>query len=111
MHKQKLYKKQDFKKWLYLRNLKYSGLKRDIKTAFDSDLPVTGSWGYTKDDVTIIEASNMPLKQIEHIFASMRAYVEMNMTLQEGERYGSINLNEKTREELIIDIRTIIKYL
>ena len=84
-------------------------LKEILKTAFDSDLPVTGSWGYTKDDVTVIEASNMPLNQIEHVFASMRAYVEMNMTLQEGERYGSINLNEKTREELIIDTKNYHK--
>ena len=80
-------------------------LKEILKTAFDSDLPVSGSWGYTQDDVTVIEASDIPLNQIEHVFASIRAYVEMNMTLQEEERYGSINLNEKAREELTIDTK------
>jgi len=74
-------------------------LKEILKTAFDSDLAVSGSWGYTQDDSTIIETSDTPLKQIEHIFASMRAYVEMNMTLAEEVRYGSINLNEITRED------------
>jgi hypothetical protein len=30
----------------------------------------------------------------------MRAYLEMNMTLEEDERYGAINLNELSREPI-----------
>ncbi|HSR73736.1 MAG TPA: hypothetical protein VLL31_02750 [Sulfurovum sp.] len=74
-------------------------LKEIIKSAFDADLAISGAWGYTKELATIIESSNVPLKQLEHMLASMRAYIEMNMTLPPEERYGSINLNETAREQ------------
>ena len=76
--------------------LKSNGdLKEIIKTAFDSDLAITGDWGYTKETATVIQSSTVPLTQFEHMFASMRAYVEMNMTLEKADRYGSINVNIK----------------
>ncbi|HSR74051.1 MAG TPA: hypothetical protein VLL31_04340 [Sulfurovum sp.] len=75
-------------------------LKEVIKSAFDADLAISGAWGYTKELATIIESSNVPLKQLEHMLASMRAYIEMNMTLPPEERYGSINLNETAREQV-----------
>jgi len=74
-------------------------LKEIIKSAFDSDLDIKGSWGYTQEGSTVILSASIPLSQFEHMFASMRAYVEMNMTLAEDERYGSINLNEIKREQ------------
>lgn len=77
-------------------------LKEILKTAFDSDLPVNGSWGYTQELVTSIEPSDIPTLQLEHIFASMRAYVEMNMTKEPQDRYGSINVNEISREVLTL---------
>ena len=73
-------------------------IKEVIKAAFDTDLEVEGEWGYTKELSTIIENSD-EIKQVEHTLAMMRAYIEMNMTLQKEERYGSINLNETHREE------------
>ncbi|MBT8344351.1 MAG: hypothetical protein HKP62_03160 [Sulfurovum sp.] len=85
--------------------LKFEQLKSDndlkevIKAAFDADLAVSGSWGYTQEFATIIESSELPLKQLEHMLASMRTYIEMNMTLPEAERFGSINLNELSREQ------------
>lgn len=88
---------------------KTDNIKEILKSAFDSDLPVSGSWGYTKDDATFIDTSDIPAPQIEHVFASMRAYIEMNMTLPEEERYGSINLNEQTREELTLNNQTYHK--
>jgi predicted small secreted protein len=75
-------------------------LKEVIKSAFDADLSLSGSWGYTKDLATIIESTDVPLRQLEHMIASMRSYIEMNMTLPEEERYGSINLNETDREKI-----------
>ena len=69
-----------------------------IKAAFDADVEVLGEWGYTKELASIIENSEN-VKQVEHTLATMRAYIEMNMTLEKEERYGSINLNEKDREE------------
>jgi hypothetical protein len=75
-------------------------LKQIIKVAFDTDLDIKGAWGYTQETATIILSSPAPLAQFEHMFASMRAYAEMNTTLAEEERYGSINLNEVAREQI-----------
>lgn len=75
-------------------------LKEIIKTAFDMDLDISGDWGYTEATATKIHSTTNPIIQLEHIFASMRAYTEMSMTLEEHERYGSINVNEKKREEV-----------
>ena len=74
-----------------------------IKAAFDTDLPVEGGWGYTRDLATVLTGNpqGLPVTQLEHMLASMRAYLEMNMTLPKEERYGSINLNEKSREEVV----------
>ena len=73
-------------------------IKEVIKAAFDANLEVEGEWGYTKELASVIQNSE-DVKQVEHTLATMRAYIEMNMTLEKEERYGSINLNEKDREE------------
>ena len=78
----------------------HNDLKEVIKAAFDADLAVSGSWGYSQELATIIQSTDVPLKQLEHMIASMRSYIEMNMTLSEEERYGSINLNETHREQM-----------
>ena len=78
-------------------------LKQIIKSAFDVDLDIAGSWGYTQELSTIIHSTDTPLVQMEHIFASMRAYVEMNMTQEKEIRYGSINLNEVSRKKIVKD--------
>lgn len=75
-------------------------LKEIIKTAFDTDLSVSGAWGYTQALATIIKSTEAPLSQLEHMLASMRTYIEMSMTLPKEERYGSINLNETQREQI-----------
>jgi len=74
-----------------------------LKSAFDSDLAVSGAWGYTQALATHIGKTDMPLAQFEHIFASMRAYLEMNMTKEAQDRYASINLNELSRETVEIE--------
>ena len=73
-----------------------------VKSAFDTELALSGAWGYTKSQATVIEqnSQDIPLKQFEHTQASMRAYLEMSMTLNDEDRYGSINLNEISREEI-----------
>ncbi len=72
-----------------------------IKSTFDMDLAISGGWGYTQDDATIIEAlaEGMPLKQLQHILTSIRAHLEMNITQTPENRYGGINSNERSREE------------
>ena len=72
-----------------------------IKTTFDSDLPLSGGWGYSQEKASIIEAlpQGMPLPQLEHMVTSIRAHLEMNITQIEAQRYGAINANEIAREE------------
>jgi len=85
--------------------LKFEQLKSDndlkevIKSAFDTDFDLSGAWGYTQALATIIQSTEVPLVQLEHMIASMRTYVEMNMTRSKDERFGSINLNETHREQ------------
>jgi hypothetical protein len=74
-------------------------LKDVIKSAFDADLSLSGAWGYSQELATIIESTEVSLNQLEHMIASMRTYIEMNMTLPEEARFGSINLNEVHREQ------------
>ena len=73
-----------------------------IRAAFDTHIDVTGGWGYTKEEATSFNANpqNLPIAQLEHMLSSMRAYLEMNMTLPAEKRYGSINVNERTRKEV-----------
>ena len=78
-------------------------LKEVIKSAFDTDLEVSGAWGYTQALATIIEKTDLSTIQLEHTLASMRAYIEMNMTQEKEERYGSINLNETSREQIQVE--------
>jgi len=80
-------------------------LKEMIQAAFDLALDVDGSWGYTKEEATILLSlpENTSPKQLQHTLASMRTYLEMHMTLSEEERYGSINITEKQRESLCIN--------
>ena len=75
-------------------------MRKVVKSAFDVDLEVAGAWGYNKEESTILQGNhnNSPLNQFEHTLASMRAYLEMNMTQEKKDRYGSINLNEISRE-------------
>ena len=82
------------------QKLKTDGKLKDIiKSAFDTTLSVDGGWGYDKESSTLIELSDQPIEQLEHLIASMRTYIEMNMTLGKEDRYGGINLNEIEREE------------
>jgi predicted small secreted protein len=78
-----------------------NNLKEVIKSAFDMDLSVTGSWGYTLEESTIIEnGGRTPIEELEYTIASMRTYIEMNMTLPKEERFASINLTEIQRKEI-----------
>ncbi len=89
----KVYLKQEFKEIEA-----EDDLKNFIKVVFNADLNVSGAWGYSKELATVIEQSNNgSIAQVEFTLATMRAYLEMNMTLDEDERYGAINLNELSR--------------
>jgi transcriptional regulator of NAD metabolism len=79
-------------------------IKEIIKSLFDMDLEISGGWGYSRQEASIIlDDKSMPIKQREHIIASMRSYIEMNVTQDKDTRYAGINLQESSREEMIKD--------
>jgi len=73
-----------------------------IKSTFDTDLPLSGSWGYSEEKASIIEAlpEGMSALQLEHMLTSIRAHLEMNIMQEKENRYGAINANENTRETI-----------
>jgi len=84
--------------------MKFEKLKADnnikdiIKSAFDATLDINGNWGYIQEEATIFGQINVTTLQAQHTLISMRSYIEMNMTLPENERYGSINVRKRERE-------------
>jgi len=83
-----------------------------IKDTFDADLSLSGSWGYSQEQATIINAlpqENMPINQLEHMISSIRAHLEMNITQEKEKRYAGINANEKARESISIENKTFDK--
>lgn len=72
-----------------------------IKSIFDADLDLSGGWGYTQEDATIIHTlpKGMSLAQLQHMVTSIRAHLEMNISQEKEHRYSSINANERAREE------------
>jgi len=110
MHRQRLFRKRGSKQLRegdiimsqFIQILSKENIQQLIKSAFDTNLPVSGGWGYNQQEATILESNEdaLPLSQIEHMLASMRTYLEMNMTLEKEDRYGSINLNELSRKTI-----------
>jgi len=80
-------------------------VKAVVKSAFDIDLDISGDWGYTQQRAMIINHTDVPLENLEHTLASMRAFIEMNMTMPDSKRYGAINVNETKRECISKDNR------
>ena len=73
-----------------------------IKSTFDADLPLAGTWGYTQEKATVIKSlpEGMSAIQLQHMLTSIRAHLEMNITQEQENRYGAINPSEKARETL-----------
>ncbi len=78
-----------------------NNIKDLIKSIFDADLDLSGGWGYTQENATIINTlpKGMPLNQLQHMVTSIRAHLEMNITQAQDNRYGGINANERARKE------------
>lgn len=80
-----------------------SGVLEDV---FGLKLDVYGGWGYDNNSVLKVRNINIPKKQFFHTFASMRANIEMNLILDEDQRYGGINVSEIQNSELKVDNKT-----
>lgn len=68
-----------------------SGLIKDI---FDVELDISGGWGYNNTSALEIKNLAIPIEQFFQMFASMRANIEMNLTLDEDTRYAGINVTK-----------------
>ena len=79
-----------------------NNIKKTIKDTFDVDLSISGNWGHEEEQATVIEAieNGTPLSQLEHMLTTIRAHLEMNITQEKDNRYGGINANELSREEI-----------
>ena len=77
-----------------------------IKNLFDVDLNISGGWGYDNSSAIITEKLDMPIEQFVHMFATMRANIEMNLALDENKRYGGINLTPKSDKKIEINNKT-----
>lgn len=77
-----------------------SGVIEDI---FSIKLDVSGGWGYDNNTALEVKSSNIPIKQLVHTFASMRANIEMNLTLDENNRYAGINLTQLEHKEVEVE--------
>lgn len=71
------------------------GLIEDI---FGVKLDVSGGWGYDNKTALVVNSQEVPSSQFAFMFASMRANVEMNLTLEESDRFGAINVNQDSCE-------------
>ncbi len=83
-------------------------LKEFIKDNFEVELPVSGGWGDSIEEAVEIKDANMPIKQIEHIFATIKANIQMHLLLPKKDRFGGINLKEIKRESK--DSYDIVEY-
>lgn len=73
---------------------------------FGVKLDVSGGWGYDHKNPVIVNSLDMPIDQFLNMFATMRANIEMNLTLEEDERYGGINVSFLDGEQFTIENKT-----
>lgn len=65
-----------------------------INDVFGVELGISGGWGYDNNSALSIDKLDVDIDQFLHMFASMRANIEMNLTIKdENERYGGINVH------------------
>jgi len=77
-----------------------------ILDVFDVKLDISGGWGYSHKDAVIVNSLEMPIDQFLNMFATIRANIEMNLTLEEDERYGGINIHFVDGEQFTIEGKT-----
>lgn len=73
-----------------------------LEDVFGVKLNVSGGWGYNNNSALQVESLDIPLNQFFQMFASMRANIEMNLTLDDDSRYGGINVSQLEHKEFEI---------
>lgn len=75
-------------------------LQAFIQQHFEVELPVKGGWGYDADAPVVVSPHpTLPVAQIEQIFATILANIEMNLMFEKGEGFAGINVKEIAREK------------
>jgi hypothetical protein len=74
-----------------------------IEEVFGVKLDITGGWGYDNKRAVIVNTLDVPIDQFLHMFASIRVNIEMNLTREEDERFGGINLTFVEGEQFEIE--------
>lgn len=77
-----------------------------IKEVFDVKIDISGGWGYDYKSPIVVNSLDMPIDQFLNLFAKLRANIEMNLTLEEDERYGGINVHFIDGEQFSIENKT-----
>ncbi len=78
-------------------------LSHVLKETFDVDLDISGGWGYDNKSAVIVNHLDMPIDQFLHMFATIRANIEMNIMQDENKRYGGINVSFLEGEQFDIE--------
>lgn len=81
-------------------------IREVIKDVFEVDLDIQGGWGYDNTNAVKVNTLNVAQEQFLHMFATIRASIEMNLTLEEEERFGGINANFEESKKLKIENKT-----
>lgn len=78
-----------------------------IQEVFGVNLDIDGDWGYNPNRSVIVRSLDMPIDQFLHMFATIRANIEMNMTIEdENERYGGIKVNFIDGKQIELENKT-----
>jgi hypothetical protein len=64
-----------------------------IEEVFGVKLDISGGWGYDNKSAVKVHSLEMPIDQFLHTFAAIRANIEMNLTQEEDDRFGGINVH------------------
>jgi len=64
-----------------------------IKDTFDVKLNISGGWGYDNKSAVVVNSLDIPIDQFLHMFATVRATIEMNLMQEEENRYGGIKVD------------------
>jgi len=78
-----------------------------ILEVFDIKLDISGGWGYDYKSPIVVNSLDISIDQFLNLLASLRANIEMNMTLKDDDRYGGINVhflrvNHKTHSRFLV---------
>ena len=74
-----------------------------IEDAFGVKLDISGGWGYDHKTAVVVNSVATDIDQFLDMYASIRANIEMNLTLEEDDRFGGINVHFEESKQFEID--------